>query len=245
MKLDCVLTAVNENELYLEFVPIFIKTWKALFPEIDVKIIMIMESIPEGLVGLQEHLILFKPTEGMSTVFISQYIRILFPAILNYENGILITDMDMLPMNRRYYSDNIQSYPNDYFVSYRNVLEKENQIAICYNVANSSTWSSIFSIHNEQDIIERLKEKAISCQWTTDQLDLYTALHNWEHFQERYISLNDRQTKFKRLDRSLPLKRLQLPRIKRAIQRGLYTDYHCHRPYSAYQKDIEIVLGLL
>ena len=41
-----------------------------------------------------------KPIENISTSFISQYIRILYPAILNYKSGILITDIDMLPMNR-------------------------------------------------------------------------------------------------------------------------------------------------
>ena len=30
MKLDCVLTSVNDNELYLEFIPIFIKTNKKI-----------------------------------------------------------------------------------------------------------------------------------------------------------------------------------------------------------------------
>ena len=39
MKLDCILTAVNENPLYIEFIPIFVKTWNKLYPDIDVKII--------------------------------------------------------------------------------------------------------------------------------------------------------------------------------------------------------------
>ena len=41
MKLDCVLTAVNENHLYLDFIPLFVKTWKKLYPKVDVKIIFI------------------------------------------------------------------------------------------------------------------------------------------------------------------------------------------------------------
>ena len=37
MKLDCVLTAVNENPLYLGLVPLFIKTWKKrLYPYVNV-----------------------------------------------------------------------------------------------------------------------------------------------------------------------------------------------------------------
>ena len=46
MKLDCVLTSVNENALYLGFVPIFIKTWNKLYPNVDVKIILIAKQIP-------------------------------------------------------------------------------------------------------------------------------------------------------------------------------------------------------
>ena len=46
MKLDCVITSVNNNNLYIDFIPIFIKTWKKLYPTIDVKIILINEEIP-------------------------------------------------------------------------------------------------------------------------------------------------------------------------------------------------------
>ena len=47
MKLDCIVTAVNENPLYLEFIPIFVKTWKKLYPDVDVKIILIAHAIPK------------------------------------------------------------------------------------------------------------------------------------------------------------------------------------------------------
>tara|TARA_B110000858_G_scaffold197484_1_gene259295 strand:- start:3230 stop:3397 length:168 start_codon:yes stop_codon:yes gene_type:complete len=49
MKLDCILTSVNENKLYLDFIPIFIKTWNKLYPNVDIKIILIAKSIPDNL----------------------------------------------------------------------------------------------------------------------------------------------------------------------------------------------------
>ena len=49
MILDCVLTAVNEKPLYLDFVPIFIKTWNKLYPNVDIKIIVIAEKYPNKL----------------------------------------------------------------------------------------------------------------------------------------------------------------------------------------------------
>ena len=44
MKLDCILTATNDNPLYLDFVPLFIKTWKKLYPTVDVIIILISKK---------------------------------------------------------------------------------------------------------------------------------------------------------------------------------------------------------
>ena len=36
MKLDCILTVINENLLYLNFIFLFVKTWKKLYPNVDV-----------------------------------------------------------------------------------------------------------------------------------------------------------------------------------------------------------------
>jgi hypothetical protein len=107
MILDCVLTSVNTNPLYIDFIPIFVKTWNRLYPNVDVKIILIADEIPEQFLEYKNNIILFKPIDNVLTSFTSQFIRVLYPCILNYKNGILITDMDMLPMNRTYYTKNI------------------------------------------------------------------------------------------------------------------------------------------
>ena len=39
MILDCVITACNTLPLYYDFIPIFIRSWNKLYPNIDVKII--------------------------------------------------------------------------------------------------------------------------------------------------------------------------------------------------------------
>jgi len=65
MKLDCVFTAVNENKLYLDFIPIFIKTWNKLYPDVDVKIVLIAKDIPEDLILYKNNIILFNPIEDV------------------------------------------------------------------------------------------------------------------------------------------------------------------------------------
>jgi hypothetical protein len=244
MKLDCVLTAVNENPLYLDFIPLFIKTWKKLYPSVDIKIILIANKIPEKYKEYSDYLILFTPIENISTSFISQYIRILYPSVLKYKNGILITDMDMIPMNRTYYTKHIEEYDDSKFIYFRsNVCFDCREIAICYNVATPSTWQEIFNIRSVDDIICRLKMVYENIQyveghgktgWSTDQKHLYYFVMNWNEKTNNLICLQENKTLFKRLDRDSFHFDEQ---IINNIAHGLYTDYHCYRPYEEY-KDI-------
>lgn len=251
MKLDCILTAVNENKLYLDFIPIFTKTWKKLYPNVDVKIILIAKQIPQEYIEYEQYIILFEPIENITTSFISQYIRLLYPCILNYENGLMITDMDMLPMNRSYYTENIKSFDNSKFIYFRgNVCMSHKEIAMCYNVATPNTWKEIFNIHNIDDIKDRLKiiyennhiiQGHGNIGWNIDQLHLYNYIQKW-HNNKNFICLIDKNTKYRRLDRNTF--RLT-PLIKRNIENGLYSDYHCHRPMKDFSEINYIVYELL
>jgi hypothetical protein len=251
MQIDCVLTAVNENKLYLDFIPLFVKTWKKLYPSIDIKIILISNEIPEKYKEYSKYIILFSPIENISTSFISQYIRILYPSILNYENGVLITDINMIPINRTYYTKNIEEYDNSKFIYYRdNVCFNCKQIAICYNVATPSIWKEIFNINSECDIINRLKNvyKQIKyvghgkSGWYTDQIDLYNHVMDWNKVTNNLICLKENKTGFKRLDR-LTLNINEKLLID--ISNGLYTDYHCFRPMSKYSQINNIIYNAL
>lgn len=253
MILDCVLTAVNENSLYLDFIPLFINTWKKLYPSIDIKIILIMNDIPDKYKEYSEHLILFSPIKNISSAFISQYIRILYPCVLNYKHGVLITDIDIIPMNRTYYTKYIEEYDNSHFIYYReNVCFNYKQLAICYNVATPSIWKEVFNINTIDDISFRLKNVNENINyiaghgksgWCTDQLDLYNYVMNWNKHKNKLICLNENKTKFKRLDRNCF--NINNNDIKTNISNGVYTDYHCFRPYKNYKDINNKVLDLL
>jgi len=96
MKIDCVLTAVNTNPLYIEFIPVWLKSWKKLCPDIFPLIILIAHEIPFEYQEYSENIILFNPVENISTNFTSQYIRLLYPSLLHFNNGILITESGLL-----------------------------------------------------------------------------------------------------------------------------------------------------
>ena len=254
MKLDCILTSVNNHPLYIDFVPLFIKTWNKLYPNVNVKIILINDNIPENLSQYENNIILFKPIKNVSTAFTSQYIRNLYPALLTqYKNGIMITDIDILPMNRNYYVKNIENFSNDKFVYLRHVCIKEHkQIAMCYNVATSNIWSDIFNIKNIEDINNRLTNVFSNIEheeghgkkgWCQDQIDLYKYVFDWNNKTNNFIILHDSNTGYKRLDRNtFDINNIQLQQL---IHLGFFSDYHCYRPYNKYKDVNEKIYELL
>ena len=252
MKLDCVLTACNTNPLYIDFIPSFIKCWNKLYPTVDVKIILINDIIPDKFKQHQHNIILFKPIAKISTAFIGQYIRLLYPAILNYQNGILITDMDMLPMSKNYYSENIKEYSDENFICMRDVLIKSHkQFAMCYNVAINTVWREIFNISSLEDVINRLKQiynsieyKIRGIGWSKDQVDLYRLALKWHEKTNKLIILEDSKTKFKRLDRAVKINTNDQIIIDN-IKQGYYVDYHCYRPYKKYKTINDKIIEIL
>lgn len=241
MKLDCVLTAVNENKLYIDFIPLFVKTWNKLYPGVDVKIILIANRIPKQFKNYKDNIILFEPIKNVSTSFTSQFIRLLYPRILNYKNGVMITDIDMLPMNKTYYTKNIKTFSNNKFINTRD-WNDDYQFASCYNVATPEIWAEIFNINNLEDIKDTIIDinSRINYEdghgkngWHTDQLFLYRKIIKWNKKTNNYIFLKDSDTGFNRLARRF--KKLNKHIINNIIN-GKYSDYHCYRPMSKYSK---------
>lgn len=254
MKIDCILTACNLNLMYIEFIPYFIKCWEKILPNVDIKIVLINDIIPNNYMKYKDYIILFKPIKNISDIFTSQYIRLLYPAILNYKNGILITDIDIVPLNSNYYIDNIKNIDNTKFINYnynKSIFDSK-QIIICYCVALSNIWSEIFKIKSLDDIKNRLinvfsfmnKVKSRRNKlWNKDQYDLYTYVINWNMKTNNFVHLDDTYTKRKRLCRSGKFKLND--DIKNKITNGEFTDYHCYRPMNKYNKINNDIINLV
>ena len=250
-KLDCVLTACNENELYSDLVPMFIKSWNILYPNIDVKIIFIAETIPEKFRKYRKNLILFKPIKNISTAFTSQYIRLLYPAILNYENGIMITDIDNIPMNMTFFTENIKHISKDKWINLRD-WKTNNEISMCWQIATSKMWAEVFHIYSLKDITNRLISVYSNIKyidghgqngWETDQTDLYKYVMKWNKKMNKYIYLNDSKTGFNRLDRTESC--LMTNELRNQILSGKYSDCHACRPYKSHKGFNDNIIELL
>ena len=204
MILTDVLTACDLNPNYYKFIPIFIKAWKNLFHDINIHIILISSNLIDELKPYSEHIKLFPPLKGISTAFIAQTIRLLYPAVLDKaKGGIIITDMDMVPMGRKYYTEQIKDFDSTKFICYRPLdCVGENEMVICYNIAHSNVWGDVFNIKTKNDIVKVLQTIYFNNNdyenihggkgWCLDQLYLYRATQDWNKRTNSLIILNEK-----------------------------------------------------
>lgn len=255
MLIDCILTAVNDDPFYSDFIPLFVKAWNKLYTNIDVKIIFISDNIPDKYLEYKDNIILFKPIENVLTCFTSQYIRLLYPCILNYNNAILITDIDMIPLNKNYFTDYVKKYSDDKFIYYRKgLMDYANQFSICYNAACPSIWKDIFKINSLEDIVNQLihitnvrkiKKNKGTHNWNVDQIDLRRNVTEWNKKTGNLIQLDDNITKYRRLTRC-PIRGLKIIETNaEKISDGYYSDYHCFRPINKHNNINYRVLDLI
>lgn len=256
MKLTDVLTASNMNPDYYKFIPIFIKTWKKILPEVNIHIIVIADDLIKELIPYKEHIKLFSPIENIETSFIAQNIRLFYPALLKKaKGGILITDMDIIPMSKKYFIESITNIKNNKFVCYRPLsCVGKNEMVMCYNIAHQNVWSEIFNINSLDDIVNTLlsinkKDKYIGENanvyykpfWITDQLYLYEKTQEWNKLSNNLIILdNDKINKFTRLD-----KIYINYYTKDFIKNNNFIDFHMPRPYNSYKQTIDNIVELI
>jgi len=267
MKLGGVLTSSTLDPKYSDFIPIFIRTWKGLFPELSVYIILIAREIPQHLKAYSRHIIPITPIDGVSEVFMSQYIRLLYPCILDHkrDNAILITDMDMLPLNRNYYIKSIKDIEDsNSFVVYRGFLKgMHGQYPMCYCAALPKVWSSVFEIKTLSDIVSKLKRQggnSTNVQWFSDQIILFKKLNQWNSKTNKLRILRDASTGFLRLSRDEPHNHYKYyindkkftPKIhnptedlKIRLSNLEFADFHTPRPYKKFSRDINYIVDLI
>jgi len=227
MKLSTVLGSTNLNPQYYMFVPKQILFWK----HFGIKFIgvVIGDKIPDELKDYSDNIILWNRNLDINTAFVAQNLRMYMTALINLPDDeiVMITDMDMLPMNDKYYKNGLDNFKKEDFIYYRHV--DGNQIYMCYNAAHPHTWGNIFSITNEDDVEKIINETYINQYsgipggngWYTDQEIMYKKLINYQHL--------------KVLNR--PLKRLEMYDFNQKKNKGInnfisnYDDSHFHRSY--------------
>ena len=208
MKLDCVLVACNDNPKYLDFWPLVKQAWW-LIAKLPCILVYVGETLPEVLANdiAVKH---FKPIPGWPTATQAQCIRLLYPALLRCEGAVMLSDMDMIPMQRNFFVNGFAKFEPTQFVSLRGIDEHDMQVYMCYVGAVPKVWSSTFNIHNEDDIRSIMtKWSAIESDgqhggtgWCTDQVILYMTVKALQAVNPALVGLIPWEQDFNRLDRA-------------------------------------------
>lgn len=246
MKIDIVLTACNDNSYYYNLYPYVYKVWKKRF-NLDLHMIFIYDKdidlLPSVLTPYKEFITIFKPIPNMNTCYIAQLIRLLYPCLIPNSN-ILITDIDIIPISHNYFIDSIKDILDNKFITWTNRYLDNKMYAICYNLANTSTWKKIFNINTINDINNFLISKynsAYSGQkncpgWYTDQLVLFeyvNNVNNVNNFSNDLIVLQDDLIGYNRLNgkSATALENIKTNKNEFIEKILTYSDFHIIRNY--------------
>jgi len=244
VKLSTVLVSSDANPLYIDFFPLVHDVWARL---VGVRCILalVADEVPSALAGMKEDIMRFAPIDGVSDGLQSQCIRLLAPQLMGGSDAVLISDIDMLPMNRRYFVDSVVGVPDTSFVVYRSnaLADHPDQVAMCYNAAAPVTWAKLVghrvgTIAEAQDVV---KQWAAGVDydgtserpgWATDQVLLRRFVDSAGGDLD-VVKLTDRQIGFRRLDRSGMRNRANALQMALA-RRHEYSDYHMLRPMTVH-----------
>lgn len=178
--------------------------------------------------------------EGISCGFISQVIRFIIPCMYPEEVSV-IGDIDMIPLNKDYFTKNIaQTDDDDIVIFSSDAYPTELRYPMCYIAAKGKYFQEIIGLKNTEPatVDSFIKDlHALDMKWDTDELFFAAQLH-----------------KSALLSKIVLLKRGWSPMAKNRIDRshwkysrlGLffnkYIDVHCLRPMDEHLKQLENII---
>ncbi len=237
MKIDTVILSSNDNPNYIQFWPIVSEAWNLM----GVEPILIYTG--EQKLNLKGNVINFF-SKNIDSSFVAQNIRILYPSLLD-GNTCLVSDIDNLPLSKKYFVDSVLSFNDDSFIIYRPDACPPNMISMMWNAASSSTWKEIFNIDSEKNIEKNLKKwytKKYTVEgtaWYTDQIKLRKYVNKFsKKNKSRIVELDDAEMRFFRFNRNRLEKHFNMIKENPNLE---FTDFHMPRPFNEYEELINKV----
>jgi hypothetical protein len=232
MKIDYVLLGSTNNPTYLDFWPIVSKIWKLKF-----NITPVLGLIGEhNLVVSEEYgkVIRFNELPNWESGLLSQLVRLYLPKYL--KGNCLISDIDMFPLSKKYFIDDLEKYTDDEFIimsSHHPQTIDMPQYPMCYVVANSELFTNIFELNKDWDLwIEDVPKN----DWYTDQMYLYSVVNNNKNINYVFPKRSFINDRIDRGDWYYDVNKLL---------NGEYIDCHSLRPYNNHKNEIDKLLNLI
>jgi hypothetical protein len=242
-RLTHVLLASDLNPRYVECWPLARRAWREIVGVDAILVLVGAEADAPADLLADDRVSLFAPLEGVPTSLQAQCVRLLYPALLELDGCVIVSDMELMPLSSPYFRGSVEHLDERMFVSYRDVLFYRGQMAIAYNAARPETWASVFDVSTADDVRARLAEWTTPIEydgvrggagWYTDQHVLFRTLEAWPERNDRHWVLDDAYTGFRRLDRHDVAESGLSRRQARDVGRGRYTDFDSLVPHTEF-----------
>lgn len=225
MKIDRVILACDDNPLYQNFWQLVAKAWTIMGVRPTLALVGDTE-IDESFGDV----VRIPSIDGIPNSFITQVVRAFLP-ILFPNDVCLISDIDMLPLNKDYFFNAAKPVPDNFLLVYSaDAYPNESRYPMCYLAAKGATFQDILTIKeaNISLIIQSIKDwHSEGLGWNTDEILLARHIQAWQGFDNQMVLLNRGWSPFakRRLDRARwfinPL----------SLYFNYYIDAHLPRPY--------------
>jgi len=230
MKIKYALTSCDSNPTYYEFWPLVSKVWKE-YLNIEPILIFVGEEIPKELNKKYGEIIKFKPIKDIPTSTQSQFIRLWYAK--NFDDTIITTDIDMFPLSKWYFKDQIKNVEENKFLM---LAVKPDWYNICYNVGNGKIFEEVLELKETFEETLRPYYQSIKNEdvWFLDELYLTEKV---KKNNENVIRIF--RNSLNRIDRGFWNYNPSLVKL------GHYYDCHSLRPYKTHKNQIDQLLNLL
>ena len=243
MKIKYAIMSSDDNPMYLDFWPIVSELWYKKFdiqPMLvyfdDKSVDDIRKTAPYGSV-LKKKII-----QNIPLYVQCQWVR--YYMACNLDSICVISDIDMLPLSKYYFVDQIAGIGDDKYVHLNPCMDTYPNIPACYHVAHSDTFGLVLGEHNdfETSIIEVLRDcsgidaaHADRKYWFVDEK--YSTMRINQHADKSIFQFikRDGGQNGHRIDR--PDWRFDLDKVRA----DWYYDCHSIRPYSQHKDSIDSI----
>jgi hypothetical protein len=238
MNIDYVIVSSDNNPTYLDFWDITKKMWCDL---VGIKPVLLKISDKDNYTDNGDNIVIeVKAIENINTGLQSQIIRLFCSKYFENKN-ILISDIDMIPLNKSYFINSVSKYDDDSTIIYSSDAYGGHRYPMCYVLSNSETFNKIFELDNHPNF-ESFANYLIENEnngWNTDELYLTKKINE---YNKNIIKLNrgwNNGRANNRIDRVFWNYNIN------ELKNKIYIDSHLLRPYSRYKNEINDLIKLI
>jgi len=250
MKIEYAIMSSDSNNLYLDFWGPVSKIWKNKF-NITPVLYYIDDNQTLEIDETYGKVVRLKPIDGIPIYLQCLWVR--YWAFSNFlDNVCILSDIDMLPMSKKYFIDKISKINEDKYVHLNPCISSYGMIPSCYHVSKGKKFKEILNLHdNWEDSINYLHSLNIGNSpgdnlsgknfWFSDERFSSNKILEYKNSFPDEIILLEReggQNGF-RIDRG------GWGYESNLVNQDYYFDSHSIRPYKEHKKEIDNLINLL